>query len=968
MRSLHSPLLRLMVFSLPLALAGPMFAKEPVYLGAKAVLAEAKGKEALKKEVPWSERLGAYNPAALSPQAAATEWLEILEASWKRGGEFDYDGDPGDAILRALPPPAAWDALAELVRKRPAADAADTRQATRELGLRMLAETLVAGKEGSRRQWEAGRAALPSDVRSGVERQVRKGNFYNGDEWLAQWEKELPTPAGNEPVELPPILLGADAQKRDAFLLRLLKEPGYVVAEVRGRQFSEWAGALALRHLEEMATPQWGLAATPEQAALFEALEQKFPTPAKGGESNKLEELRLSAENAYIIHLIVEGKTEEAIKRASALLKQEKELDCPLSSVLQYGGQANAYFDFLDGVLTAYPAADLWKSYLETAVRVGKQKVALERVNALLAKKGMSKLLVAFHMGLKTRAELERALPEILLMLDDVEGGIAALQAVLAAGPLEGSSSARLSAATRLTRVGLLLERPELVEEGLAAARVEYDRSLRSTGGRFSYHSRLPGLLVKAGRAPEAEQVLANALKAAAPKEGEAYFNCYATQDLLMQLCAFYHTIGRPGDVVMLLDEGPLWGAGDLAQLLDKETSEFSSGRGELALGEVAADALWQTGNRAAASAIILNALESKPGRDAGYALLLRDRGAKALPELERLAALNPFEERPLIWKAQLLLDEGKLEEAEATVRKAIAIDPSDGEQGPGDRMRAYLILGKIREKRGDEKDAELFGNVMKAIRLSETADRYYEAGLLSRAAALYSESLGYFADAYCIQSRLARQLAELGRFDEAQAHYRRAYELMPVSFGRVESHCFGCESAFEGKPQQTIAEEVFTRLAKETPEKPQVHYLLGYLYEEQGRVPEALAAYWEATRLDPDYLNAWKRWLSLAAGGGAPSAAVDTAVLALIRLDPQGQHVSQEKWSQLDSPKLLWESVEAANAKRPQSPTALYPLKASQAFLAARPDAGVQPRQSRGETPQGIVLERLDFLAPLLK
>jgi hypothetical protein len=52
---------------------------------------------------------------------------------------------------------------------------------------------------------------------------------------------------------------------------------------------------------------------------------------------------------------------------------------------------------------------------------------------------------------------------------------------------------------------------------------------------------------------------------------------------------------------------------------------------------------------------------------------------------------------------------------------------------------------------------------------------------------------------------------------------------MMPDSFGRVESHCFGCERAFDGERAQSIAERVFTGIAAKRPDNPQVHYLLGY-------------------------------------------------------------------------------------------------------------------------------------------
>src|SRR5262249_33494037 len=217
--------------------------------------------------------------------------------------------------------------------------------------------------------------------------------------------------------------------------------------------------------------------------------------------------------------------------------------------------------------------------------------------------------------------------------------------------------------------------------------------------------------------------------------------------------------------------------------------------------------------------------------------------GEEARPFLEQLAARDRFEERPLIWKAELLRRAGKLEEAEQAARAAIAIDPSDGEQRHGRRLRVYSILADIREARGDTAQAASYPEIVRSLRAAEEADRVVEAGagLIQRGVKQYEEALGHFADAYCIQSRLALRLAEEGRFQEAEAHFRRAYELMPESFGRMETHCFGCEGIFEGRRAQALAEEVFRGLLAKSPEKPQLHYLLGYLREQEERYAEAL-------------------------------------------------------------------------------------------------------------------------------
>jgi len=93
----------------------------------------------------------------------------------------------------------------------------------------------------------------------------------------------------------------------------------------------------------------------------------------------------------------------------------------------------------------------------------------------------------------------------------------------------------------------------------------------------------------------------------------------------------------------------------------------------------------------------------------------------------------------------------------------------------------------------------------------------------------MYRQSLTHFADAYCIQSRLAIRLSQAGRLDEAAEHYQRAYELMPDSFGRIESHCFGCEGVFDGTEAQHMAEKVFNRLVIERPKMPHVRMALTF-------------------------------------------------------------------------------------------------------------------------------------------
>ena len=160
----------------------------------------------------------------------------------------------------------------------------------------------------------------------------------------------------------------------------------------------------------------------------------------------------------------------------------------------------------------------------------------------------------------------------------------------------------------------------------------------------------------------------------------------------------------------------------------------------------------------------------------------------------------------------------------------------------------------------------------------------------------------------------------------------------MPDSFGRVESHCFGCEGVFNGQLAEKIAERVFVKLVAEQPQNPRVHYLLGYLRESESRPQEALHSFREAVRLDPDYLNAWQKLLRLKdTEPGLTAEERDEAAFEMFRLDPQGRHVHTSVMSVQDLSRL-W-TVLKENEERIAKPKKefLFALKAAKKRLAEK-------------------------------
>jgi tetratricopeptide (TPR) repeat protein len=376
----------------------------------------------------------------------------------------------------------------------------------------------------------------------------------------------------------------------------------------------------------------------------------------------------------------------------------------------------------------------------------------------------------------------------------------------------------------------------------------------------------------------------------------------------LVELAGIWSEAGQHREVLQLVNGSTRWGTGDVGKLLGIQDSV------DVPFGVMLGRALEAAGERAAAIRVARATISQLPARDAAYDLLTRlDSNSPAT--LDELFAHDPFEERPLIWKATVLAQRGALDEAETTVRRAISIDPSDGEEGVNDRMRAYAVLADLLKRKGDSSGATTYEQAVRAIRMSEHADQLHEAGLFERAFAEYRGALEQFSDAYCIQSRLAVQLSRRGRRAEALEHYRRAYELMPDSFGRVESHCFGCESVFQGDEAQSLAGRVFEEAIRKSPGKAQAYYLLAYLREQQNRPAEALEPLRRAVGIDPLYLNAWKHLDKAAERTYVEPWEVDLARLKLLELDPLSRHVTYSL-DQVGDLQALWHSVEQAGAK----------------------------------------------------
>ena len=773
-------------------------------------------------------------------------------------------------------------------------------------------------------------------------------------------------------LNLPDLVgIAGDAAARPLVKRAVLSSASYLMME--GELTVSLAAKIALESIQDMKVARWDLADSMEGFELYEAMERKFAKtdrekPADAADAlAALERLdsdapqqRYVAKTYYIMSLIARGMIPQAATAARADAGGSDPFTFNETAVqaLERSGHSKSLDSFFYELLSQNPELPYWDTYFRIAANVG----TTDRMLAL-ARSAAAKALPAVKTSF-IREHLYRA----LLAADLVEEAVSELRSVIAsnqdAKPIAPRRNRWSTAETVeaedhpfvLIKLGRLLKQPTWIAEGIDAVTrlVASTREERSpTSSSESLRLRLASVLVEEGRLGEAERLVqVELIDGAKPREGQREAWSYRTKPrgqltALQLLTVVYQKADRLSDVLLLLDQASGWGTADLATLseskgdglLNRSHGDKSNGNG---LWTTTAAALLQTGRKEEALKVVRATLDAFPGDDRAYDLLVRIQGQSALTELDVLASRDPFEERPLIWKSFLLFQAGKLEEAETTARRAVAVDPSDGEQGKGDRMRVYAVLADIRAARGDQKEAEFFRGVVRAIRLSEDADDFVAAGLQTRAVKMYRESLTHFQDAYCIQSRLAVQLSELGRHEEAAQHYEKAFELMPDSFGRVESHCFGCESTFAAKTAQTLAERVFEKLATKNPKKPQVHYLLGYLRQEQHRGRAALPHFRQAVLLDPDYLNAWEHLQELSETHRLPTKERDDITLNILRLDPSGRHASASLTQVVDL-RRLWAGLEASEKGRIPFPTSVMPLPASRVAL----QAGKKPRPS---------------------
>jgi len=889
----------------------------------------------------------------LAPEKAASVWFQLLDRTTAIAGPMRADPGSFDlevptavgvrSLVAALPPPSAWAAMrSEAVRR-----ARRTHQDYHTASVELLAATLLGDRtavDSYLQTIDSDILALPPAARQMPQRQLAgirstlvklygtptqvADDFLEG---VGRGTTAALAGTGYYTVEVPDLVGLVGEPKAAEILAEALTQPVALHVE-SGDVTRALARRVALENIKTLRQPQWGLADSIDAAPLYEAMVERFPRAPQGQPteerfSGNAEE---TADTYYLLFLIINRRQQEATKLLESLAEGGTvTIPKPALDALERAHRNDELYTFLGSVLVTHPEVHAWEVYIQQAAYTGHSHEALESLDGALKRKDLPTYL---------RTDLQARRADALLAMGDTKQALPAYAALLKSPPStsDGAIGQRATMAVRVAGIGRVLLRPDLESVGLSFA--EQTLALPSEGGERSLdrETLLSSLFAEARK--EHKETEAQRIALAELRRHDANTDTTARQydmvgmsgqwstrgTALVELVSLYSAAERPTDARALLDKAQGWGAPDLRDLMTQKDSQG------VPLSLLAARVLAATGERATAVRIATATIAQFPGYDAAYEL----EGELDPNAREVFAAqfrTDQFEARPLIWNAVLLAKGSHYSEAEQSVRAAIAIDPSDGNEGVSDRMRAYAVLADILEAQGDGKSAAEYRSVVTAIRISERSDELHSLGLYQSAFAGYREALTHFSDAYCIQSRLAVQLSQQGQHEQAAEHYRRAYELMPASFGRVESHCFGCESVFDGPQPQSIAERVFQKLVEKDPRNPRVHYLQGYLLEEQGRYADALPKFRTAVQIDGEYLNAWRHLNQIGTHVHLDAADRDVITLKLLELDPEQKHVNYDV-SSAGNFTQLWNAI--AHARRShgeeidQAP--LYQLAAS--------------------------------------
>ena len=280
------------------------------------------------------------------------------------------------------------------------------------------------------------------------------------------------------------------------------------------------------------------------------------------------------------------------------------------------------------------------------------------------------------------------------------------------------------------------------------------------------------------------------------------------------------------------------------------------------------------------------------------------DAGA-ALPSLQRAAARCGDIPAPHLRLAELLIERGRLDEAEAEVKLVFQRDPHDARAllclarlaiGRGQSRAAldYLkqsiqyapdvkasqaLLGTIEQRSGNQTAAEeafrraaqlpeqpvwpdpflMEINQLRTglIAMTDTAENWLKQGYVTNAVALMQEAVRQYPERMSAWLVLGKTLTQSGKLADAERALRHAVQLEPDSVAaRTE-----LGSALFAQAKYSEAEANYREALRINPNLAEAWFNLGLCLMNQRDSAHAIEAFQNAVRFKPDLTYAYIRW-----------------------------------------------------------------------------------------------------------
>jgi len=200
--------------------------------------------------------------------------------------------------------------------------------------------------------------------------------------------------------------------------------------------------------------------------------------------------------------------------------------------------------------------------------------------------------------------------------------------------------------------------------------------------------------------------------------------------------------------------------------------------------------------------------------------------------------------------KGTTLKNVGRVDEAIATLKRAIELDPS--------HANAHSNLGLAYYERGwiDQAMAEF----KRAIELnpshvyahSNLGVAYYSKGWMDQAITEFKRAIELDPSHANAHSNLGNAYARKGWMDQAITEFKRAIELNP---SHADPH-FNLGNAYKRKGWMDQAITEFKRAIELDPNDADFYYNLGLAYYDKGWMDQAITEFKRAIELDPSYAN----------------------------------------------------------------------------------------------------------------